>query len=86
MESDGVGVIGGFGGLVVGDDGFTGLEVDVRDCGAVDVDGVFVAGEASEAVDVFPLEEYSFPQAGEILGELVSCDGFLLGHLPRSFD
>jgi len=62
--------------------------VDVSDGGAVDVDGVSVAGEAAEAVDAFPLKEYSVPQgcdmchAGEVLSESV-CDGFLLGHLPR---
>jgi len=60
--------------------------VDVCDGGAVDVDGVSVAGGAAEAVDSFPPEKYSFPQAGEILGGLVCYDGFLLGHLPRSFD
>ena len=60
LESGGVDVFGGFGGLVVGDDGFACFEVDVSDGGAVVVDGVFVAGGASEAVDAFPSEEYSF--------------------------
>jgi hypothetical protein len=60
LESGGVDVFGGFGGLVVGDDGFACFEVNVRNSGAVDVDGVFMADEASETLDVFPLEEYSF--------------------------
>jgi len=62
LESCGIDVFGFLGGLVVGDDGFAGCEVDVGDGGAVDVDGAFVAGGASEGVDACPLEEYSFPQ------------------------
>ena len=58
FESGGVDVFGVLGGLVVGDDGFACFEVNVRDCGSVDVDCVSVAGGAAEAVNVFPPEEY----------------------------